>query len=490
MNKTLLKELKKATNYTYTENGGLTHKSTLNKCYDLFAFGGASRGKSEEDILDMFYDALREDKLLAMKLLFYIRDVRGGLGERRTFRIILKSLANSHPYLIEKNIDLISFYGRYDDLLVLFDTKCEDKMINLIAKTLIDDCRTNQPTLLAKWLPSENASSSDSRRLARKLAKKLSLTNREYRKTLSSIRNKIKIVENLLSEKRYNEIEFDKLPSKAGLKYRDAFLRHEELCTRYVEFIDNKNSKINAKTLYPYDIVRNVWKCGYFYDSSKRRVLDKYWKALPDYFEGKPCSILPVVDNSGSMTWNENGGVIPIDVAVSLGIYCAERNVGDFHNHYISFSRTPKLVEIKGNDIVGKAYSAVKNILYEETNIEAVFDLILNTLKKNNLSEEYLPKHIVIISDMEFDEGTNCNDSETLMECIRKQWKKEGYTMPSLVYWNVCSRRNNISDLGADNITYVSGCTPMIFKSVMSGKNGMDLMLDILNSDRYSSIRV
>ena len=486
MNKTLLKELKKATNYTYTENGGLTHKSTLNKCYDLFAFGGASRGKGEEDILDMFYDALREDKLLAMKLLFYIRDVRGGLGERRTFRIILKSLANSHPYLIEKNIDLIPFYGRYDDLLVLFDTKCEDKMINLIAKTLIDDCRTNQPTLLAKWLPSENASSSDSRRLARKLAKKLSLTNREYRKTLSSIRNKIKIVENLLSEKKYNEIEFDKLPSKAGLKYRDAFLRHEELCTRYVEFIDNKNSKINAKTLYPYDIIRNVWNC----ETHERKVLDKYWKNLPDYFDGKPCSILPVIDNSGSMTWNLNGGVIPIDVAVSLGIYCAERNLGDFHNHYISFSRTPKLVEIKGNNIVEKTLSAVKNVLYENTNIEAVFDLILKTLKKSNLSEEYLPKHIVIISDMEFDEGTRCNDSVTLMERIRKEWAKEGYTMPNLVYWNVCSRRNNISDLGADNITYVSGCTPMIFKSIMSGKNGMDLMLDTLNSDRYSSIRV
>lgn len=486
MNKTLLKELKKATNYTYTENGGLTHKSTLNKCYDLFAFGGASRGKGEEDILDMFYDALREDKLLAMKLLFYIRDVRGGLGERRTFRIILKSLANSHPYLIEKNIDLISFYGRYDDLLVLFDTKCEDKMINLIAKTLIDDCRTNQPTLLAKWLPSENASSSDSRRLARKLAKKLSLSNREYRKTLSSIRNKIKIVENLLSEKKYNEIEFDKLPSKAGLKYRDAFLRHEELCTRYVEFIDNKNSKINAKTLYPYDIIRNVWNC----ETHERKVLDKYWKNLPDYFDGKPCSILPVIDNSGSMTWNLNGGVIPIDIAVSLGIYCAERNLGDFHNHYISFSRTPKLVEIKGNNIVEKTLSAVKNVLYENTNIEAVFDLILKTLKKSDLSKECLPKHIVIISDMEFDEGTRCNDSVTLMERIRKEWAKEGYTMPNLVYWNVCSRRNNISDLGADNITYVSGCTPMIFKSVMSGKNGMDLMLDTLNSDRYSSIRV
>lgn len=486
MNKTLLKELKKATNYTYTENGGLTHKSTLNKCYDLFAFGGASRGKGEEDILDMFYDALREDKLLAMKLLFYIRDVRGGLGERRTFRIILKSLANSHPYLIEKNIDLIPFYGRYDDLLVLFDTKCEDKMINLIAKTLIDDCRTNQPTLLAKWLPSENASSSDSRRLARKLAKKLSLTNREYRKTLSSIRNKIKIVENLLSEKKYNEIEFDKLPSKAGLKYRDAFLRHEELCTRYVEFIDNKNSKINAKTLYPYDIIRNVWNC----ETHERKVLDKYWKNLPDYFDGKPCSILPVIDNSGSMTWNLNGGVIPIDVAVSLGIYCAERNLGDFHNHYISFSRTPKLVEIKGNNIVEKTLSAVKNVLYENTNIEAVFDLILKTLKKSDLSEECLPKHIVIISDMEFDEGTRCNDSVALMERIRKEWAKEGYTMPNLVYWNVCSRRNNISDLGADNITYVSGCTPMIFKSIMSGKNGMDLMLDTLNSDRYSSIRV
>lgn len=486
MNKTLLKELKKATNYTYTENGGLTHKSTLNKCYDLFAFGGASRGKSEEDILDMFYDALREDKLLAMKLLFYIRDVRGGLGERRTFRIILKSLANSHPYLIEKNIDLISFYGRYDDLLVLFDTKCEDKMIDLIAKTLIDDCRTNQPTLLAKWLPSENASSSDSRRLARKLAKKLSLTNREYRKTLSSIRNKIKIVENLLSEKKYNEIEFDKLPSKAGLKYRDAFLRHEELCARYVEFIDNKNSKINAKTLYPYDIIRNVWNC----DTHERKVLDKYWKNLPDYFDGKPCSILPVIDNSGSMTWGGDN-VTPINVAVSLGIYCAERNHGEFHNHYISFSSEPKLIEIKGKDIVDKAKSAVREVYYDNTNIEAVFDLILSTLKEGNLSSEYLPKHIVIVSDMEFDAGTRYYGSrETLMESIRKEWEREGYTMPNLVYWNVCSRRNNISDLGADNITYVSGCTPMIFKSIMSGKNGMDLMLDILNSDRYSSIRV
>lgn len=486
MKKTLLKELKKATNYTHTENGGLTHKSTLNKCYDLFAFGGASRGRSEQDILDMFYDALKEDKLLAMKLLFYIRDVRGGLGERRTFRVILKSLANSHPYLVEKNIDLIPFYGRYDDLLVLFDTKCEDKMISLIAKTLIDDCRTDYPTLLAKWLPSENASSNDSKRLARKLAKKLTLSNREYRKTLSNIRAKIKIVETLLSEKRYNEIEFDKLPSKAGMKYRDAFFRHEELCNRYEEFINSKDTKVNAKTLYPYDIIRNVWNC----EIHERKVLDKYWKNLPDYFDGEPCSILPVVDNSGSMTWNLNGGVIPIDVAVSLGIYCAERNHGEFHNHYISFSRTPKLVEIKGNDIVEKALSAVKNVLYEDTNIEAVFDLILKTLKKSNLSEEYLPKHIVIISDMEFNEGTRCNNSVTLMEHIRKEWTKEGYTMPNLVYWNVCSRRNNISDLGADNITYVSGCTPMIFKSIMSGKNGMDLMLDTLNSDRYSSIRV
>lgn len=487
MKKTLLKELKKATNYTHTENGGLTHKSTLNKCYDLFAFGGASRGRSEQDILDMFYDALKEDKLLAMKLLFYIRDVRGGLGERRTFRVILKSLANSHPYLVEKNIDLIPFYGRYDDLLVLFDTKCEDKMISLIAKTLIEDCRTDYPTLLAKWLPSENASSNDSKRLARKLAKKLTLSNREYRKTLSNIRAKIKIVETLLSEKRYDEIEFDKLPSKAGMKYRDAFFRHEELCDRYEEFINSKDTKVNAKTLYPYDIIRNVWNC----ETYERKVLDKYWNDLPDYFDGKPCSILPVIDNSGSMTWNLNGGVIPIDVAVSLGIYCAERNHGEFHNHYISFSSKPKLIEIKGKDIVDKAISAVREVYYDSTNIEAVFDLILSTLKEGNLSSEYLPKHIVIVSDMEFDEGTRYYGSrETLMERIRKEWAKEGYTMPHLVYWNVCSRKNNISDLGADNITYVSGCTPMIFKMIMSGKTGMDLMLETLNSDRYSSIRV
>ena len=487
MKNNLLKELKRATNYTHTENGALTHKSTLNKCYDLFAFGGASRGKYEQDILDMFYDALNEDKLLAMKLLFYIRDVRGGLGERRTFRVILKSLANSHPDLVEKNIDLIPFYGRYDDLLVLFDTKCEDKMINLIAKTLIDDCRTNYPTLLAKWLPSENASSSESKKIARKLARKLTLSNREYRKALSVIRSKIKIVETLLSEKRYNEIEFDKLPSKAGIKYRKAFLRHEELCDRYKEFINSEDTKVNTKTLYPYDIIKDVWDCS----SLERKVLNKFWNDLPDYFDGKPCSILPVIDNSGSMTWNINGGVIPINIAISLGIYCAERNHGEFHKHYISCSSKPKLIEIKGKDIVDKARSAVREVYYDSTNIEAVFDLILNTLKEGNLSNEYLPKHIVIISDMEFNEGTRYRGSkETLMERIRKEWKKEGYTMPHLVYWNVCSRRNNISDLGASNITYASGCTPMIFEMIMSGKTGMDLMLETLNSDRYSKIAI
>lgn len=487
MNKTLLKELKKATNYTYTENGALTHKSTLNKCYDLFAFGGALRNRNEEAILRMFYDALKEDELLAMKLLFYIRDVRGGLGERRTFRTILHSLGNSHPHLVEKNIELIAHYGRWDDILVLFDTKCENKMIELIAMTLIDDCGASNPSLLAKWLPSENASSSESKRMARKLAKKMKLSNKEYRKMLSKLRERINIVETLLTEKRYDEIEFDKLPSRAGLKYEYAFLNHEELKYRYKEFINDKNSKVNAKTLYPYDIVRKTWYC----DDDEAEVLDKYWNNLVDYFDGKSCNILPVIDNSNSMTWNGYGNVMPIDVAISLGIYCAERNHGEFYNHYISFSSEAKLIELSGNNIVEKVKSAVKEVYIESTNIKSVFDLVLNTLKNSNLSEEYLPERIVIISDMEFNRGVEfSNKKDTLMESIRKEWAREGYEMPSLVYWNVNSRQNNISDLGANNITYVSGCTPMIFECIMKGKNGIDLMLDILNSNRYLSVTI
>lgn len=488
MEKGLLKELKKATNYTHTENGAITHKSTLNKCYDLFAFGGALRNRSEQEILDLFYFALKEDKLLAMKLLFYIRDARGGLGERRTFRVILKSLANSHPQLVEKNMELIPYYGRYDDLLVLFDTKCESKMIEFIARVLIDDCGASQPSLLAKWLPSECASSSDSKRMARRLAKGMSLSRPQYRKMLSKLRARINIIETLLTEKRYDEIKFDKIPSCAGLKYRNTFLRYDELTDRYLEFLNNKETKVNANVLYPYDIVRKAWSSN----EEEALSLDKYWECLPDYFEGKSCSMLPVIDNSGSMrivSCREN--VRPLDVAISLGIYCAERNHGEFHNHYISFSSKAKLVEINGINIAEKVKSCLEDIYVDTTNIESVFDLVLNTLKEGNLSEEYLPKCIVIISDMEFDEGTSYyGDRVTLMESIRKKWAEEGYTMPSLVYWNVDSRQNNISDLGADNITYVSGCTPMIFECIMRGKSGIEFMLEILNNNRYSSVMV
>lgn len=486
MKKSLLYELKKATNYTYTENGGLTHKSTLNKCYDLFAFGGALRNRNEDEILNLFYGALKEDKLLAMKLLFYIRDVRGGLGEKNTFRVILKSLANTHPYLVKKNIELIPYYGRYDDLLMLLDTECKTEVIELIARQLMDDYGSSRPSLLAKWLPSENASSNKTKRMARKLASELHLSRKQYRKILSSLRSRINLVETLLTDKRYDEIEFDKLPSCAGFKYRKAFYEHEELKYRYKDFLEDKNTKVNASVLYPYEIVRKAFK------GEDAVALDKYWECLTDYFEGKSCNILPVVDVSGSMIWGcDNKSVRPIDVAISLGLYCAERNHGEFYNHFISFSSEAELIEIIGNNIVEKTYNVRMSKKGFDTNIESVFDLVLNTLKNGNLSDEYLPKHIVIISDMEFNEATtDKEDSVTLMESIRKKWIEEGYEMPHLVYWNVNSRQNNISDLGDDNITYVSGLTPMIFECIMKGKSGIEFMLDILNNGRYSSIMV
>ncbi len=483
----LLKGLKKQSNYTFTENGAKTHISTLHNCLDLFAIGGAIKNSPDINKEYMIDDCLAEDKLLAMKLLFYLRDVRGGLGEGKTFKVMLKHIANTKPYLVKKNIELIPHYGRWDDILVLMDTKCKKEAVELIRNTLIKDLNSKSPTLLAKWLPSENASSSETRVMARRLAKELKLSKRNYRKILSVLRKRIKIVETFLTEKDYDKIEFSKLPSRAGLMYKNTFMRHEELKDRYLEFINNKNSKVHADVLYPYEIIEKV---RYARTDDEKKVCEKYWDNQIDYFEGKKYNILPVIDTSASMTWGV-GKVAPIDIAISLGLYCAERNKGDFYNHYISFSREAKLIEIKGDTLADKVRRIYRANLCQNTNIESVFDLVLETIEENNLDEDCLPNSIVIISDMEFDRGTCVkNSSKTLMENIRAKWLAHGYKMPNLVYWNVNARQKNMPEVGKDGISYVSGCSPSIFKSVLTGKTGYELMLEVLNSERYSLIKV
>ena len=510
-NNTFLNSLKKETNYTLTENGAVTHKSTLNDLYDMFALGAAMRNRSNEDILLMWRKAYEYDPVYALKCLFYIRDVRGGQGERRFFRICIKDLANRDPDAMKRNLKYIPEFGRYDDLYSLVGTPLEDEMFSLIKKQLALDLQCNTPSLLAKWLKSENTSSKNSRYLANKTRIYLNMTHKEYRKVLSTLRERINVLERLMSANRWDEIEFDKIPSKAGLVYRNAFARRDILKEKYRKFALDDSTKVNAKTLYPYECVAEalkLFRTGFYrtmrelpaLDDTQRLMVNKYWENLDSYFNGASFNGIAVVDTSGSMVRSDASA--PINVAISLGLYCAEKAKGPFAGHYISFASRPQLIETKGVDFVDKVQRIYKTNLVDNTNIKGVFDLLLDTARRNNCSQDEIPQNIIIISDLEFDDcaspdywgrgsfpAFNRANAETLLEGIADEWTRAGYQMPKLIFWDVDARQNNIPMLSNGPISYVSGFSPSIFETIMSGKTGIDLMYEKLDSEKYSCIK-
>ena len=295
MNNSFLDSLKRETNYTKTENGGVAHKSTLNAVYDMFALGGAYRNRTDEDCILLFKNALEENEELALKCLFYLRDVRGGQGERRFFRVCFKWLAKEYPDIAARNLENVPEYGRWDDLYSVVGTKVEEAMFTEIINQLDLDMEALNMgdsfgvSLLAKWLKSENASSKETKKLGDLTRKALGLSHKQYRKILSDLRTRINIVEKLMSEGKWEQIEYAKLPSKAGLIYRNAFARRD--AERYEEFINSKKTKVNAGTLYPYDIVNKVtdkisyWGRDINIDSTEREVLNKYWRKSEGLFK-------------------------------------------------------------------------------------------------------------------------------------------------------------------------------------------------------------
>lgn len=492
---TFMNGLQNASNYTVTENGALAHKTTRSAVYDMFALGGAYRKRNDEDCILLFKNALEENETLALKCLFYLRDCRGGQGERRFFRVCYKWLAQKHADVARRNFELISEYGRYDDVIyALIGTPLENDALEFIKNQLALDLECKTPSLLAKWLPSENASAVKTKKMGNIIREYLGMTHREYRKTLSILRERINLLERLMSANRWDEIEFDKIPSKAGLIYKNAFARRDIIAKKYEAFAKSEDTKVNASTLYPYDVVHKAvegtrgW--GYSFrdmSATDRAMVEKYWENLPDYLEGKPCKMMCVVDTSGSMTGSEASA--PINVAIGLGMYCAERIGGPFKNHYISFSSRPQLIKIEGVDFVDKVRRIYKTNLCENTDLVKTFRM----LKEIALTAkpEDIPETIVVISDMQIDCGSRFYGSNvaTEMESMRREWEKAGLKMPKLVYWNVEARgAANFLDDGP-NVTYVSGCSPVIFQQVISGVTGYELMLKKLESARYEAIR-
>lgn len=496
--------LKEQSNFGRTENGAVKHLTTKSDVLDMFAFGGAYRSRSIEDKITLFKNAYYEDKELALKCLFYLRDCRGGQGEREFFKACYTWLAKNDIKVAKYNLKFIPTYGRWDDLYCLVGTPLEKDMFAFMKEVFTVDMESKTPSLLGKWLKSENASSKESYKLAKKTREAFGLTERQYRKSLTTLRKRIKIVESLMSQGRWDEIQFDKLPSKAGFIYRNAFARNDYTKERYKKFMESKTTKVNSGTLYPYEIVNKAMNLRWYLANKEVEIntINKYWENLPDYTEGRNSNTLCVVDTSGSMTVNLPGSTSNCrDVAVSLGIYFAEKLEGEFQNMFITFSQNPHVHTFKGKTLVEKVSSIDMSDWGMNTNIEKVFDLLLNIAIKNNTKSADLPERILIISDMEFDEAVDEGSywdsgknnqrallkTQTLMESMRSKWKLHGYTLPKLVYWNVNARHNNVPDLGED-VSFVSGFSPSIFKQIMSNKTGYELMLETLTAERYAQV--
>ncbi len=485
-------EFKRITNTTETENGAYTYKSTLSNCLDLFyRSGGLRNSVSEDEIETLAENAYTENPDKAMKIFFYTRDIRGGLGERKVFRTIMKYMAEKHTESVRKNLIYFSEYGRWDDLVELYGKhSLDDDIIKIIKNQLDKDVEDMQNekciSLLAKWLPSVNTSSYETRNTARSIAKALGYTERNYRKTLSSLRRYIDIVENRLREKDYT-FEYSALPSRAMFCYRNAFLRNDN--KRYSEYLENVSKgieKINTSTLYPYDIVRSVLEKEL--DDEEITSLDTMWNSMKEVSGNE--NAIAVVDGSGSM-YTDFCSPRPIDVALSLGIYLAEKNKGKFANHFITFSSSPRLVKIEGNNIAEKVDYCSQFNEVANTDIQAVFRLILETAIHNKLPQSEIPQTIYIISDMEFDYCARYGNQRcTNFEFAKKQFEKYGYKLPKVVFWNVASRNQQVPVTAHEsNTVLVSGSSSSIFEMVQKDTaNPLEFMNMVIESERYMPI--
>lgn len=487
----MLSYLKEEANKTYTENGAITHMTTLSDNLDLFATIGALRHVDETEIIRRFKKAYIENPDLAMKTLFFSRDVRGGLGERRTFRVCMNWLAEYKPDSVIKNIDKFAEFGRFDDLLCLMDTSCKKQLAAYIEKCLRNDLQAMEEgqgvSLLAKWLPSVNASSKETVLAGKKMAKALGMQEAAYRKTLSRLRRYTKILENHLREMDYT-FAYEKQPSKALFRYRAAFMRNDR--ERYETFlgkVSSGESKLHAGTVMPYEIIRPLttgWAEASLSEAD-RLALDVSWNALEDFCD--KTNALAVIDGSGSMYCN--GNPQPFSVALSLGLYFAERNKGAFKNHFITFSRNPRLVEIKGKDIVDKINYCKEFNEIADTNIQKVFELVLHTAVKYHVPQEELPETLYIITDMEFNCCTVGADL-TNFQYAKELFEAHGYKLPQIVFWNVASRNvHQPVKMNEKGVILISGCTPRIFSMAAGGHlDPYEFMMEVLGSQRYADI--
>ena len=439
-----------------TENKDIAYATTQSKNLDFFGIAGASRHNPNQ-VLKLFKEALAEDFELAILNLFYLRDIRGGLGERDCFRICFEYLCNEYPRIAKELFEFVIEYGRYDDLFVGLKSKVEDDLISLIKAQLIKDIQTKKEdgscSLLAKWMPSVNASNPKTIRKAIYLADKLGYSKKEYRQMLSMLRKDL-IIENNLRKNDYT-FDYENVPGKAFLKYRQAFVRNDE--ERYYQFIQDVKDGIvemKSKTVYPYEIVKE-FKWGM--SETEKDAMNTRWNSLTR--NSSLENTIVVRDGSSSMTWFKG---LPMYIATSMAILCSEQLKDCFKNSFITFSSRPELVYLPKNDsLFDKLYITYRYDDCSHTDIEKVYDLIYKTSLKI--------KKVIIISDMEFDYGTK---NVPTYESIEKKFKDSGIPLPTMVYWNVNARGIHFaSNIKHPNVQFVSGASTSVIDSIMNGES-------------------
>lgn len=465
-----------ADNTTLTENGMGAFKSTLNANVDLFFKIGASRGK---DITDIFVAAFKENPEFALRTAMWVRDVRGGAGERQLFRDILKHVEKTKavPGTVMMNIvSKMSELGRWDDLLIF-----EDEEVKRFAFSLIREALNEGNGLCAKWMPRKGAT-------AVELRKYLELSPKQYRKTLVNL---TKVVETQMCAKDWTDINYGHVPSVAAARYQKAFGRHDEAgYTAYKEGLVAGTEKINADALYPYDVIKSL-------NHGDSTVAEAQWEALPNFLGDD--AILPMVDISSSMTWTQvSPNLTPMDVAISLGLYIADKQTGPFGGLFMTFDSNPTLEKLKGETLKEK-YNQLRNDGgWGSTNLEAAFSLLLDVAVKKSVSQEDMPKYLLMLSDMQFDQctgtrGQSAVQQATALDMIKSKYVDAGYDVPTLVFWNLDARSSNQNVpvlFDEKGTVLISGFSPSIAKAVLAADESQltpeGIMLKTIMVDRYS----
>lgn len=476
--------MKEESKFTRTENGAVALNTTSDARLDLFGTIGALRKADENRITTLFSEAFAQDKLFATKIAFYARDIRCGLGERKTFRTIIRYMAEHHPEALRPNLDLIGVFGRYDDLYELIETPLEDDMWKSMKKQFEEDLKNLNDgkaiSLLAKWIKTADASSRETRKLGILTAQKLGYPVYNFKRIVRSMRKQIGVVESLMSAGKWNEIKYPEVPSRAMMIYRKAFAKHDpDGFNDFINKADKGEVKINASTLYPYDIVEKI-----LYGRENNKVLEAQWKALPDYVE-QGTNALIMADVSGSMYGR------PMATSIGLAIYFAERNTGAYHNLFMTFSANPQIVTLKGETLFQKVRNVNKADWGMNTNLKAAFEKVLDIAEKNNISQEQMPKAIVVISDMEID---RCGNKDwSFYDKMESKFRKAGYVIPNIIFWNVESRHDVFhADSTRKGVQLASGQSVTVFKQVLQnlGYNPIEAMENTINSERYNCITV